>query len=348
LSADVITILQDDLRLLLRGEIIWQKQRGSSGSCAWGSFQSSANPVLRDLTERVVIASKGRFDRALVPRERERRGLPSEPTMTREDFMEGTLDVWEIPPERASRVGHPAPFPVELPARLIDLYTYRGDLVLDPFLGSGSTAVAAIRTGRHYVGYDLDQSYVDLAESRVAEEQARQLEGIGSPRTLRGIEVRAHIDVEGDEVFDGAVAEGRSAKDIARVLIQSAGFTDIAAGQRIGPGIVIDLVARDRHGDTWLFDVAGGLTSHRPGLERSDALWGALGRAAVVAEIHPGTPLVLLTTALPKPGGNKDALARVCGPGKPILAVIHMLEYGARRSMAEMWTSGCRVEAGSE
>ncbi len=146
LSADVITILQDDLRLLLRGEIIWVKQRGSSGSCAWGSFQRPANPVLRDLTERVIVASKGRFDRAVSAKERSARRLPSEVSMTRDDFMEDTLDVWEIPAESATRVGHPAPFPVELPARLIDLYTYRGDLVLDPFVGSGTTAVR--RSGR--------------------------------------------------------------------------------------------------------------------------------------------------------------------------------------------------------
>src|SRR5260370_39250451 len=70
LSSDIIRILQDDLRLLLRGEVIWQKARGSAGSCAWGSFQRPANPVLRDLTERVIIASKGRFDRAWTARER--------------------------------------------------------------------------------------------------------------------------------------------------------------------------------------------------------------------------------------------------------------------------------------
>src|SRR5205085_8797957 len=130
------------------------------------------NPVLRDLTERVIVASKGRFDRAIPAAERRRRGLPWEATMTREDFMEGTLDVWEIPPERATRVGHPAPFPVELPERLIRLFTYRDDVVLDPFLGSGSTAVAAARNHRHYVGYETDAGYVELARERVAAERA--------------------------------------------------------------------------------------------------------------------------------------------------------------------------------
>jgi site-specific DNA-methyltransferase (adenine-specific) len=169
LSSDLISILQDDLGMLLRGEIIWQKARGAGGSCAWGSFRSPQNPVLRDVTERVVIASKGRFDRAITRPVREAQGLPHEPTIETEDFLEATIDVWEIPAASATRVGHPAPFPVELPRRLIELYTFRGDLVLDPFIGSGTTAVAAIGSGRHYVGFDTEQSYIDLAERRIAE-----------------------------------------------------------------------------------------------------------------------------------------------------------------------------------
>ena len=140
LSADVIKILQDDLRLLLRGEVIWQKSEGASGSCAWGSFRSAANPVLRDITERVIVASKGRFDRALSAKERESKGLPFESSLSSDEFMAATLDVWDIPPESAKRVHHPAPFPVELPERLIRLYTYAGDLVVDPFMGSGFDA----------------------------------------------------------------------------------------------------------------------------------------------------------------------------------------------------------------
>jgi DNA modification methylase len=169
LSADVISILQDDLGMLLRGEVIWQKARGAGGSCAWGSFRSPQNPVLRDVTERVIIASKGRFDRALKRPEREQRGLPHEATIETEDFLEATIDVWEMPTASATRVGHPAPFPVDLPRRLIELYTYRDDLVLDPFIGSGTTAVAAVQTGRHYVGFDTEAAYIELAERRIAE-----------------------------------------------------------------------------------------------------------------------------------------------------------------------------------
>lgn len=168
LSADVISILQDDLGLLMRGEIIWRKAKGAGGSCAWGSFRSPANPVLRDVTERVIVASKGRFDRALPRRRRAELGLPHEATIETDEFLEATLDVWEIPPESATRVGHPAPFPVDLPRRLIELYTYRGDLVLDPFIGSGTTAVAALATDRHYIGFDTDPAYIALAEERIS------------------------------------------------------------------------------------------------------------------------------------------------------------------------------------
>jgi DNA modification methylase len=173
LSADVNAILQDQLGLLLRGEIIWQKAEGAGNNCAWGSFQSAANPVLRDLTERVIVASKGRFDRAKSRAERKKLGLPHVDTISKEDFMSSTLDVWKLRPESAKRVGHPAPFPVALPERLIHLYTYVGDVVLDPFMGAGSAAVAAVQTGRRYVGYELDATYIQIAQRRIDAAQSQ-------------------------------------------------------------------------------------------------------------------------------------------------------------------------------
>ena len=122
LSSDVVRILQDELGLLLRGEVIWRKSEATTGSCAWGSFRSASNPVLRDVTERVIIAGKGRFDRARSVKKREADGLPFENTVNSDEFMAATIDVWDIPPESARRVGHPAPFPVQLPKRLIELY----------------------------------------------------------------------------------------------------------------------------------------------------------------------------------------------------------------------------------
>ncbi len=169
LSADVMGILEE-IGFFLRAEIVWLKAEGAGSSCAWGSFRSAANPVLRDLTERIIVASKGQFGRALSKAERKKLDLPHEDTITAEEFMEATLDVWRIPPESAKRVSHPAPFPVELPARLINLYTYKGDLVLDPFMGSGTTLVAARRLARNAVGYDTDHNYVDLARKRLSKE----------------------------------------------------------------------------------------------------------------------------------------------------------------------------------
>jgi site-specific DNA-methyltransferase (adenine-specific) len=168
LSADVIRIFER-LGLLLRGEIIWRKAEGASGSCAWGSFARATNPVLRDLTERVIVASKWRFDRAITPKRRKAMGLPHVSTINPAYFMRDTLDVWNIAPERAKKIGHPAPFPVELPARLIDLYTFAGDLVLDPFMGAGTTLVAAQRAGRRAIGFDTEPAYVELARKRLGE-----------------------------------------------------------------------------------------------------------------------------------------------------------------------------------
>ena len=167
LSADVIRILQDDLKMLLRGEIIWRKAAGATGSIAVGSYRLPSNPVLRDVTERVIVASKGRFDRAVPRPKRKERGLPHIATVSKEEFFEAVLDVWEIQPAHASKVGHPAPFPLELPRRLINLYTYEGDLVVDPFAGSGTTLVAAVQSGRRAAGWDTDPAYVELARSRL-------------------------------------------------------------------------------------------------------------------------------------------------------------------------------------
>ena len=321
LSSDVTTILQDKLRLLLRGEVIWQKARASTGSCAWGSFRQPANPVLRDVTERVVIASKGRFDRALTAKQRHRRGLPSEASLSTDEFMEATTDVWEIPADSATRVGHPAPFPVALPERLIHLYTYYGDLVLDPFAGSGSTAVAAVRTGRHYVGYDIDPAYVQRARERVAEERLAE-QGV----SFRLPAVPSGPEGEDEQGGQGrAVREGVAARKLAATLLEEAGFRAIEAKVRFPQGVDVSFRALDATGRAWLFEVPGGFTSSRPGLKRTDVLWKTLGKAAVLHHRHPASRLVLLTTDVPTAGSQAEAaLAAVCGPGKPVAAVLRM------------------------
>ncbi|MBN2624498.1 MAG: site-specific DNA-methyltransferase [Acidimicrobiales bacterium] len=290
LSADVIGILQDRLGLLLRGEVVWRKARGAGGNCAWGSFRSPANPVLRDLTERVVVASKGRFDRAVARTDRAHRGLPHQATTTADEFMEATLDVWELAPERATRVGHPAPFPVELPQRFIELYTYAGDVVLDPFMGSGSTAVAAVRTGRHYLGYDTDAAYVERARGRAADELERVLALGGPPAPV-----------------------GDKAVDRAEALLAAAGFSVDRRARRRSGGVDVTMVATDRGGDEWLVDVVGGFTIGRPGLRRTEVLERTLGRAARLSGFGRHRLLVMATDMPPRRSAGATALADARG-----------------------------------
>ncbi len=144
---------------LMRGEIIWNKAASASPSTAWGSWKSATNPTLRDVHEYILVFSKGMY----------KRGNPAcrKSTISREEFLEFSKSLWTFPAKSAQKVGHPAPFPVELPYRLMQLYSFEGDMVLDPFMGSGQTALAAIKAGRHYIGYEINPEYIRLAQDRI-------------------------------------------------------------------------------------------------------------------------------------------------------------------------------------
>jgi len=192
---------------LHRGHIIWDKGSSAGISTAWGSFGRASNPTLRDVHEYITIWSKDQLrlegggetgitgnqfvawtrsiwrpEELIADLEKKilekladarRRGKDDAwiaESIARAVWAQATVPgptVWEMTTESA--VDHPAPFPVELPKRLILLYTRPGDVVLDPFMGSGSTAVAAVLTGRRYVGYELSAAYCALAENRVRE-----------------------------------------------------------------------------------------------------------------------------------------------------------------------------------
>ena len=144
----------------MRGEIIWDKASSAGSSTAWGSWKSAANPVLRDVHEYILVFSKDSFSR-------KRDG--KENSIRKEDFLEWTKSVWTFPSVSAKRIGHPAPFPEELPHRLIQLYTFVGDVVLDPFCGSGTTCLSALKSERYYIGYDIEEKYIALADERIRE-----------------------------------------------------------------------------------------------------------------------------------------------------------------------------------
>ncbi len=323
LSADIISILQDDLGMLLRGEVIWQKGKTLSGSCAWGSFAKAGNPVLRDVTERVIVASKGRFDRALSVAERQKLGFPWESRIPNDEFVDVTRDVWEIDAESATRVGHPAPFPVELPRRLIDLYTYVGDIVLDPFMGSGSTLVAAARTGRVGVGYDLEPEYVELAERRIATERERrsriaEIESAVSQQQELELQVELMSGLDNDdrpEYFQRrAVKDGKKAQDIARARLEERGFLIEEKPKISKIGIQFNFLATTSDGaGQFYIDVSGAFTTSRPGLLRTDTLWKLLGRVHVLRSHDPDARVLVLTSNLPRRNSEGDKALRTVG-----------------------------------
>ena len=163
LSSYVNQIMRD-IGFLMRGEIIWDKSASAGSSCAWGSFKSASNPCLRDIHEYILVFSKGDYKLPRSKIEKEQRI----DTIESKEFVEYTKSIWRFPTVSAKRIGHPAPFPVELPRRLIELYSFKDDIIFDPFMGSGSTCIAALETDRRYLGIDIDPEYCDLAKSRIS------------------------------------------------------------------------------------------------------------------------------------------------------------------------------------
>ena len=158
LHAMIIEIMLN-LGFLMRGEIIWDKSASAGGSCAWGSWMSASNPVLRDYHEYILIFSKESYCK--------NKSQQKHDTIEKEDFINWTKSIWTFPAVNAKKIGHPAPFPIDLPHRLINLYSYEGDVVLDPFCGSGTTCIAAFQNNRKYIGYEIKKDYVKLSYDRL-------------------------------------------------------------------------------------------------------------------------------------------------------------------------------------
>lgn len=161
--SDYVSKIMIEIGFNMRGEIIWNKSAGAGISTAWGSFKSASNPILRDVHEYILIFSKGNYKRERDKNEKELR----RDNISKEEFIEWTKSIWTMNPESAKRIGHPAPFPEELPNRLIKLFSFTNDIVIDPFMGSGTTAIAAIKNNRNFVGYEINEEYINLANSRI-------------------------------------------------------------------------------------------------------------------------------------------------------------------------------------
>lgn len=213
-----LSLMMQEVGFLMRGEIIWNKAASASPSTAWGSWRSAANPTLRDVHEYILVFSKGSF-------QREKTGSQAS-TISKDDFLELSKSVWSFPAESARKIGHPAPFPVELPRRLIEFYTYAGDIVLDPFMGSGQTALAALKTGRNFIGYEIDSRYAAMAEQRIREFLEAKMTENPSGRWTAGLPadipaaVKAAIEVQDAAAFQCAMDEllPEQAEEVRRQL----------------------------------------------------------------------------------------------------------------------------------
>ena len=155
--ADVVRIAKD-VGLKYQSTIVWNEQNISRRT-AWGSWLSASAPYVIAPVEMIVLLYK---------RQWKRKGK-GKSTVNREEFIEWTNGMWTFPGENRKVLGHPAPFPLELPLRCIKLFSYEGDLVLDPFVGSGTTMIACKMLGRRGLGIDIDRRYLKIATSRIRE-----------------------------------------------------------------------------------------------------------------------------------------------------------------------------------
>ncbi|MEW6068051.1 MAG: site-specific DNA-methyltransferase [Nitrospirota bacterium] len=157
--ADITTIAKQ-IGFKYHSTIIWNEQNISRRT-AWGSWLSAAAPYVIAPVEVIVVFYKNEWKKT---------GGSRKSDITKKEFMEWTNGVWNFSGESKKRVGHPAPFPIELPRRCIKLFSFVDDTILDPFLGSGSTLLACLQTGRKGIGIDIDKKYCELAKKRLLTE----------------------------------------------------------------------------------------------------------------------------------------------------------------------------------
>lgn len=158
LTLDIVLLMRK-VGFLDREWVTWIKKRGggiSGKSTSWGSWKSPSCPYLRDGSEFIIIMSKMSIKKA---------GNKEKIDITKEEFLEFTTNCWFFAPETNRR--HPAPFPIQLPYRLIKLYTYQDDIVLDPFVGSGTSALVALKLNRRFIGFEISQKFVGMAKKRI-------------------------------------------------------------------------------------------------------------------------------------------------------------------------------------
>jgi len=147
-----------EIGLNFRAEFCWYKQNVVGRKTAWGSYQSCSNPICRRNHEYVLVWSKGSW---------KLEGDSELSDMTAKEFQDWSMSTWFIQPETRNHNNHPAPFPEELVNRIVKLYTYRGNVVVDPFMGTGTTGFVCKMIERDYIGIDNSKSDVEYAKKRI-------------------------------------------------------------------------------------------------------------------------------------------------------------------------------------
>lgn len=153
-----------NMGMLYRGTLIWNKHSAAK-HCAWGSWKSASNPHIVPRHEYILVFSKGEWKLESGDRKSD---------VTDKEFMEYTRSIWAFAPESRKMIGHPAPFPEELPYRLIKFYSFPGQIVLDMFSGSGTVGVVARKLDRKFVLIDNSIEYCRLAQKRIKKEAAQK------------------------------------------------------------------------------------------------------------------------------------------------------------------------------
>lgn len=160
-SADITTIAKE-VGWKYHSTIIWNEQNISRRT-AWGSWMSASAPYVIAPVETILVMYKTRWKKI-------RKGKSD---ITRDEFIQWTNGVWNFSGESKTKIGHPTPFPVELPRRCIKLFSFQGEVILDPFLGSGTTLIACLQTNRLGIGVEINRDYCKLAAKRLTKQARR-------------------------------------------------------------------------------------------------------------------------------------------------------------------------------
>lgn len=340
-----LSLMMQEVGFLMRGEIIWNKAASASPSTAWGSWRSATNPTLRDVHEYILVFSKDSF-------QREKTGNQVS-TISKDDFLELSKSVWSFPAESARKIGHPAPFPVELPRRLIEFYSYVGDVVLDPFMGSGQTALAALQTGRNYIGYEIDPRYAAMAERRIREFlEAKMAENpsgswtAGLPADIPAA-VKAAIDGQDAAAFQCAMDElpPEQAEEVRKQLEEAgiigtgpAGWTDFEVLLQEFD-VLIQAIAAIAGGDgaqrSRVLETLGKLEQAGYHLEQAvRRMWAGERQAAVLTEgLDPNSARLVVHILGRIDPGAADLVAPVTIPEEVLLAIQAQDEHAFELAM---------------